>query len=48
MEREYFVKYEVFRDVMNAVFWNVTSCGSRKNGCFGGKYELRRQCDNNR
>jgi hypothetical protein len=29
--------------VKNTVFWDVTPCGSRKYGCFGGRYRLRHQ-----
>jgi hypothetical protein len=41
-EKEEFVKFEVFTAVTikNAIFWNVTSCGSCKNQHFGGMYRL--------
>jgi hypothetical protein len=36
------VRFEVFTVVTmkNAIFWDVTSCGSCKNQCFRGKYRL--------
>jgi hypothetical protein len=32
------VRFEVFTAVTmkNGVFWDITPCGSCKNGCFGG------------
>jgi hypothetical protein len=34
------VRFEVFAEatMKNAVFWDVTPCGSRKNRRFGGRY----------
>jgi hypothetical protein len=32
----------------NAVFWDVTACGSCKKGRFGGLYPLHHQGDKNR
>jgi hypothetical protein len=32
----------------NAVFWDVTTCGSCKNRLFAGKYRLLHQGDKNR
>jgi hypothetical protein len=29
--------------LMNAAFWNMTLCGSSKNGRFGGMYRLHHQ-----
>jgi hypothetical protein len=39
---ESYVGSEVFTAVTmkNAVFWDVTPCGSYKNGRFGGTYRL--------
>jgi hypothetical protein len=34
--------------MMNAVFWDVTPCGSCKNRRFGGNYRLNYQGDKNR
>jgi hypothetical protein len=34
--------------VKNAVFWDVTLCGSCENRCFGGTYHLLHQGDKNR
>jgi hypothetical protein len=36
--RKYYVRFEVFTAVTmkNAVFWDVTQCGSCKNRSFGG------------
>jgi hypothetical protein len=31
----------------NGVFWDVTSCGSCKNRCFGGTYSLQHQGEKN-
>jgi hypothetical protein len=31
----------------NGVFWDVTSCGSCKNRCFGGTWRLLHQSDKN-
>jgi hypothetical protein len=32
----------------NGVFWDVTTCGSCENRCFGGTYRLHHQGDRNR
>jgi hypothetical protein len=44
------VRFEVFMAVTmkNAVFWDVTPCGSYKNGRFGGILRLHHQGDKNR
>jgi hypothetical protein len=44
------VGFEVFTAVImkNAVFWDVTLCGSCKNRRFGGTYRLHQQGDKNR
>jgi hypothetical protein len=34
--------------VKNAIFWDVTQCGSCKNRRFGGTYRLHHQGDKNR
>jgi hypothetical protein len=34
-------------NMKNAVFWDVTACGSCKNRRFGGKYHLHHQGDKN-
>jgi hypothetical protein len=46
---DFFVRFEVFTAVTmkNAVFWNVTSCGSCKNRRFLGTYRLHYQGDKN-
>jgi hypothetical protein len=38
VSKEKHVRFEVYTAVTmkNGVFWDVTPCGSRKNGCFGG------------
>jgi hypothetical protein len=40
--------YRDLLTVKNAVFWDVTPCGSCKNQCFGGTYRLHHQGDKNR
>jgi hypothetical protein len=44
-----FVRFEVFKAVTmkNAVFWDVTPCGSCKNRRFGGSQRLHQQDDKN-
>jgi hypothetical protein len=44
---DYLVRFEVFTAVTmkNAVFWDVTSCGSCKNRRFEGTYRLHYQCE---
>jgi hypothetical protein len=32
----------------NAVFWDLTPCGSYKNGCFGGMYHLHHEGGKNK
>jgi hypothetical protein len=45
-----YVRFEVFTEatMKNAVFWDVTPCGSCKNGRFGGTLRLHHQGYKNR
>jgi hypothetical protein len=45
-----YVTFEVFKalTMSNAVFWDVTPRGSRKNRFFGETYRLQHQGDKNR
>jgi hypothetical protein len=49
-KEENYVRFEVFKAmaINNAVFWDVSLCGSCKNRRFGGTYRLHHQGDRNR
>jgi hypothetical protein len=49
-ELNLYIRFEVFRAVTmkNAVFWDVTPCGSFKNRRLGGTYRLHHLGDKNR
>jgi hypothetical protein len=44
-----YVRFNVFMAVTmkNAIFWDLTLCGSCKNQRFGGSYRLHNLCDKN-
>jgi hypothetical protein len=44
-----YVRFEIFTAVTmkNAVYWDVTPCGSCRDRCFGGTYRLHHQGDKN-
>jgi hypothetical protein len=42
------VRADLTAIVKNAVFWDVTPCGSCKNSRYGGTYRLHHQGDKNR
>jgi hypothetical protein len=43
-----FVSTELASETKNAIFWDVTPCGSCKNRRFGGTQRLHHQGDKNR
>jgi heterodisulfide reductase subunit C len=49
-QERHYVRFEVFTAVTmkNGVLWDVTTCGSCKNRCFGGTWRLPHQGDKNR